>query len=38
MNQNMTSMEDGFNFLAAMDGNELKDYSHCIVKDEMNKT
>jgi hypothetical protein len=31
-------MQDGFNFLNAGDGDDLKDYSHCIVKDEMNKT
>ena len=31
-------MEEGFNFLNAIDGGELKDYSHCIVKDEMNNT
>ena len=31
-------MQDGFNFLNAGDWDDLKDYSHCIVKDEMNKT
>lgn len=28
-------MSDGFNFLHAPEGEFLKDYSHCIVKDEV---
>lgn len=35
LNQNSTAKSDGFDFLHALDGEFLKEYTKCIVKDEI---